>query len=970
MFWPLLFWPLLFWLGLIGLLLALGVGAQEATPQDPDEEPDWGVGEDFLDEGKYRKALDAYRGALKTDPGSRADRYGLALTLLETGGYGEARTLLEGLVAEFPKNRAYRLKLGQVLFLTGQLDPAEKQFRSVLEARKDDFEAHARLGRLLAWRGRPDEAERHFKVPERVAAERVVRKPEALLYLGWCYWGLKRLGEASKVFLEALQDEEYGDPMLYPAYASLMALYLENHHVYGPNPPYMPLREEAFRHNPNHADIHRVLADIYLARMEHPRCLEALKKTLDVNPNLVHGLCLKAYFALDKMDFEGAKKILLKARSVNPVDKEVGSYLASLHYILGDTRAAEAEWKRVLALDPHYGQTYNIVSELLGNLRRYEEAHEFARRATRVDARLWKAWDNLGRFALHIGKEKEALEALRQARDGDPFGDKHPWRHNMLELFGQMDEFIVHAWGPFHLRIHSEDNPILKRYLKKTLDEALKDLSRKYGFTPRGPIRVEVFSRQEDFAVRTVGVPGIYGVLGACFGQVITMNSPRALPLGSYVWKATLWHEFAHVITLQMSNYRVSRWLTEGLSVYEEKCRNPAWEEVEDEQLHNALANDALVSVKDLDGLFRSSRIRFAYLQSLHLVEFLIGKKGGFKKILEMLTSYAAGNTTRQVLEGVLGMAPADLDRAFAAYLRERFAGQHIQPFYSREAYENARETLALEPGNLKALRVVGWYHFQQGSDKVVDCEAALGRLLARSPKDPSGLALRGELALRKRKTDRATKYLEKARHLGRDEFYLRLNLARLAQSRGDVDSAIVHLKAAKKLFPRFVEKGNPYLELARLHGQKGEKEAARQEIEAFVRLEARDVRHRLELADHLIQEGMFSRALPFLREANQVVPFVPRIHERLARALSGIGKHDEALDEIDLAILLTEEIVPAKRPKKSKLPDLRLERAKILRTMGRHEEAEAEARAALEDHPDHTGLTKFLRGGTATKGK
>ena len=44
---------------------------------------------------------------------------------------------------------------------------------------------------------------------------------------------------------------------------------------------------------------------------------------------------------------------------------------------------------------------------------------------------------------------------------------------------------------------------------------------------------------------------------------------------GKFQWEATLWHELAHVITLQMSNQRVPRWLTEGISVYEEK-RAPA----------------------------------------------------------------------------------------------------------------------------------------------------------------------------------------------------------------------------------------------------------------------------------------------------------------------------------------------------------------------------------------------------------
>ncbi|MCK7515634.1 MAG: hypothetical protein MZV70_74425 [Desulfobacterales bacterium] len=35
---------------------------------------------------------------------------------------------------------------------------------------------------------------------------------------------------------------------------------------------------------------------------------------------------------------------------------------------------------------------------------------------------------------------------------------------------------------------------------------------------------------------------------------------------GSFNWQATLWHEMAHVFTMQLSKYRVPRWLTEGIS--------------------------------------------------------------------------------------------------------------------------------------------------------------------------------------------------------------------------------------------------------------------------------------------------------------------------------------------------------------------------------------------------------------------
>ena len=74
-----------------------------------------------------------------------------------------------------------------------------------------------------------------------------------------------------------------------------------------------------------------------------------------------------------------------------------------------------------------------------------------------------------------------------------------------------------------------------------------------------------------------MGLPGLVGALGACFGSVVAMDSPRARPPGEFSWQATLWHELAHVFTLQLSKYRVPRWLTEGISVYEEHRRSPAW---------------------------------------------------------------------------------------------------------------------------------------------------------------------------------------------------------------------------------------------------------------------------------------------------------------------------------------------------------------------------------------------------------
>ena len=101
--------------------------------------------------------------------------------------------------------------------------------------------------------------------------------------------------------------------------------------------------------------------------------------------------------------------------------------------------------------------------------------------------------------------------------------------------------------------------------------------AQRYGLTPKGPILIEIFPRHDDFAVRNLGLPGMIGALGACFGRVVTLDSPKARPPGTFNWQATLWHELAHVITLQLSKQRVPRWLTEGISEYEEQRARPAW---------------------------------------------------------------------------------------------------------------------------------------------------------------------------------------------------------------------------------------------------------------------------------------------------------------------------------------------------------------------------------------------------------
>ena len=51
------------------------------------------------------------------------------------------------------------------------------------------------------------------------------------------------------------------------------------------------------------------------------------------------------------------------------------------------------------------------------------------------------------------------------------------------------------------------------------------------------PGQVEVYPDHEDFAVRTMGMPGL-GALGVTFNNVIAMDSPSGRPPGSFTGPA------------------------------------------------------------------------------------------------------------------------------------------------------------------------------------------------------------------------------------------------------------------------------------------------------------------------------------------------------------------------------------------------------------------------------------------------
>jgi Flp pilus assembly protein TadD len=186
---------------------------------------------------------------------------------------------------------------------------------------------------------------------------------------------------------------------------------------------------------------------------------------------------------------------------------------------------------------------------------------------------------------------------------------------------------------------------------------------------------VEVYPNHEDFAVRTLGMPGL-GALGVTFGEVIAMDSPSARKPGDFNWGATLWHEMSHVFILTSTNHRVPRWFTEGLAVHEEGERSPEWKNRVTPEVLLAIRDKKLLPVATLDRGFVSpeypSQVVVSYFQAGSICDF-VKEKWGEEKLLDMVHSFAKLQTTPQVIQQNFGIAHDNFDKQYLAWIGQKY---------------------------------------------------------------------------------------------------------------------------------------------------------------------------------------------------------------------------------------------------------------------------------------------------------
>lgn len=586
-------------------------------------------------------------------------------------------------------------------------------------------------------------------------------------------------------------------------------------------------------------DVHCGLAKTFY-HSDRRAMMEHLDAALFVNPRHAPSLILLAEHQIDCEDHDGAARSLDRVLAVNPWRPEAWAYRALLAHLAGDPNEATACRAKALKFRPLNPLVDHRIGTKLSQKYRFAEGSAHQRRALQADPNFIPARIQLAEDLLRLGDDEPGWTLARQVADADPYNVK---AYNLTTLHDSMSKFKTLEADGFVLRMNELEAAVYGDRALALLKQARSQLCEKYGLQLDRSVIVELFPNPQDFAVRTFGMPDVDGYLGVCFGNVITANSPKAQRPAN--WEAVLWHEFAHVVTLNLTKNRMPRWLSEGISVHEELQRNAAWGQRMNPTYRRMILGGELTPIGKLSGAFLNPptpvHLQFAYYQSALVVEFLI-ERFGLDAVKAILADLGDGHEINATLTRHT-VPLAQIEQQFAAFARKRAEG--LAPDVDWEQ-PNAEQ---VNPSNPEA--VAEW--------------------LAKRPNSFWALQLQVRMLLADEQWEAAKEPLEKL-----------------------ID-----------LYPEHVGEGNAYQLLASVHRRLDEIERERDVLSRLAEMASDAADAYMRLMEIAAERKSWDQVVENAGRYLAVYPMLGRVYESLGRAAEELGRSEQAVDAYRRLLLL-----------------------------------------------------------------
>lgn len=257
-------------------------------------------------------------------------------------------------------------------------------------------------------------------------------------------------------------------------------------------------------------DAHCGLAKAFY-QSDHAEMIKSLDAALHVNPKHAPALILLAEYRIDCEDYDGAAGLLDRIIEVNPWRPEAWAYRALLAHLADDPNAFKTCRAKALKFWPTNPQVDHLIGGKLSQKYRFAEGAEFQRGALKFDPDYLPAKIQLAQDLLRLGDERNGWMLADEVHARDAYNVE---AYNLANLRDNLAKFKTLLADGFIVRMDPFEAGVYGNSVMELLGRAKSHLCSKYGLELDGPITVELFPSQQDFAVRTFGMPGGEGFLG------------------------------------------------------------------------------------------------------------------------------------------------------------------------------------------------------------------------------------------------------------------------------------------------------------------------------------------------------------------------------------------------------------------------------------------------------------------------
>lgn len=826
------------WLAITLLLSVSGAQAQTGNSDAETLER----AQDLHLRGSYRAASELYT-LIRGEFYQQDVAVGRALSLSAMGETDAAIDVLrQQLGSDDPADQpAVATRLAELLRDTGNSAEALDMLAAVIDGHNNPpLRSLVQYGDLLHFTGSRDEAAGFFQRAQARYDSGLVFESSDVGMVALANWKLGQFHQANALFSEAVRIDRNN----LEAQVLWGDLFREKFNDADAEQSY----NEALEINRRYAPALTGLANISATERN-------LQRALDINPGYVPAMVTYGKLLIRNDRHDEARRFLQRALDINPESLPALASLAGLAALYEDMDTYEELSAAVDSFSPANPGFHAIVADLFGNNYRFTEAVHHARKSIDADPQYWHGHTILGNNLVRLGEEDEGRYHLELSFDNDPF---NVLTSNLLQVFDTLDGYATLETGHFRVNMSHRDALILWPYMAPLLEESWDHLVEKYQFEPEVPVIIQVFENTEDFAVRSVGLPDIGPLVGICFGKVVTLISPDTL---SANWQEILWHELVHVWTLQMTNNRMPRWLSEGISVWEEGQFRPEWGRRQGLELVRAVEQQRLLPVGMLNEGFTGARsnsdLSFAYFQSYLVVDY-IAEHFGFEKLLALVHEYAHIREESEMFANVFDVDMDEFDAGFRSWIDQRVEQINVYVHNEDAPDEGAGHGHGIRENN----------------------SAVMAELY-------NTASLRRHMRSRVENNSR--------------DFQAHLQLGIILFKEENYREALQHLEAAHDILPDYTGYPSPPLIMSQIYDAMGDTERKLEQLAVLLEHQQHDYASAMVLAEHAYEQGDLERAGYYVDRALSINPYRLDVHRVAAGVASATGEIERAVREYEV---------------------------------------------------------------------